>query len=153
VTQTYFVDSGKHECGFAAFWDQHLTAARLIDSCVPLKQDFISMPEPPHVYCEIPQVYAFGKGKGDPDDLIALALAAGTVTAGLPRTFLKPAQWKGQIPEDVLNSKMFAALHPAELAILEACTASRAKKKPKGRGHMQDVYVAVQMGLKHFGRI
>ena len=152
MTQTYFVDSGKHECGFAAFWDQHLTAARLICSCTPIMQDCRTT-EPTHVYCEIPQVYAFGKGKGDPADLIALALAAGTVTAGLPRTFVTPAQWKGQIPETVMNDRMLAALTPPELAILEACTASRAKKKPKGRGHMQDVYVAVAMGLKHHGRI
>lgn len=51
---------------------------------------------------EVPQIYRQGKSKGDPNDLIPLALLSGYVSGRWPSTEvcgLKPREWCGQLPK------------------------------------------------------
>lgn len=70
---------------------------------------------------EWPQVYTYGKSKGDPNDLLAVAAVAG---AALARTTAhevrtpRPAQWKGQVPKPIHNARVLARLDAVEQAML-----------------------------------
>lgn len=64
-----------------------------------------------HIVCEIPRAY-FGKGKGDQNDLIDLAYAAGTYTGTLAVTYrvgevlaVTPATWKGGVPKEIHQAR------------------------------------------------
>lgn len=56
-----------------------------------------------HMAAEIPQVYTRGKSKGDPNDLIPLALVVGEVSGqlgpGVDVWMPTPAEWIGQLPK------------------------------------------------------
>ena len=73
---------------------------------------------------EIPQVYGGRQGKGDPNDLIAMAYVAGCLTHAGVRTAEKhcvlPREWKGQVPKDIHNKRVMSKLNPDEVAIIEA---------------------------------
>jgi len=95
---------------------------------------------------EVPQVYAQGKWKGDPADLIELAGVDGAVAQALhPRAVYGylPREWKGQTPKPIHNARVEATLTPAELAVMDACPASL-------RHNMLD---AVGLGLFQLGRL
>jgi hypothetical protein len=52
---------------------------------------------------EKPQVYPQRKQRGDPNDLIALAVVAGALLTSMPNTdvaLISPRQWKGTIPKE-----------------------------------------------------
>lgn len=53
------------------------------------------------VVYERPQVYTFGKSKGDPNDLITVALFAGAIVGrlNLNATSVLPGQWTGGLPK------------------------------------------------------
>jgi hypothetical protein len=58
---------------------------------------------------ERPQVYRQGLMKGDPNDLVDLAVLVGalTVTLNAKRTLLpRPAQWKGQVPKEIHHDRI-----------------------------------------------
>ena len=51
---------------------------------------------------EVPQIYSRRKSKGDPNDLIPLAMVAGYLSGRFPNTQahgLKPREWCGQLPK------------------------------------------------------
>lgn len=51
---------------------------------------------------EVPQIYRREKSKGDPNDLIPLALVAGFLSGRFPESAvsgLKPREWCGQLPK------------------------------------------------------
>jgi hypothetical protein len=68
----------------------------------------------PHsrVVSEFPQVYAAGKSKGDPADLLELAAVVGAVARAfdMPMEIVLPRAWKGQIPKDVHARRILGAL-------------------------------------------
>jgi hypothetical protein len=69
---------------------------------------------------ERPQVYARDKSKGDPADLVEVALAAGAwareaARLGFAVELVAPATWKGQLPKPVCHERARAVLSPAEL--------------------------------------
>jgi len=97
---------------------------------------------------EIPQVYRVGKSKGDPNDLIKVAVQAGQwieraklYGASVYRHL--PQEWKGQVPKNVHHERILAALSPAESA--------RIPKLPKADAH--NMLDAIGLGLFHLGRI
>lgn len=99
---------------------------------------------PDLIVCEIPQVYVQRLQRGDPNDLVSLALVAGTVLSCAPEAkAVKPATWKGQVPKDIHNRRTLAALTPDERALVEAV-------KPAWKRH--NAIDAVGLGLWHFGR-
>ena len=77
---------------------------------------------------EVPQIYPGERQKGDPNDLITLAVMVGRYgqiarEAGFFVTLVRPRTWKGQLPKNVCWSRVSATLTADELSIVE--TASR----------------------------
>lgn len=100
---------------------------------------------------ELPQVYPGRRQKGDPNDLIEVAAAAGAVGAllsahGLAVRFVRPRDWKGQRPKDVDHARTRAILHASELEIVERVCAG------VPRAHRLDLMDAVGIGLWSLGR-
>jgi hypothetical protein len=93
---------------------------------------------------EIPVVYPGAKGlRTDPNDLIALAYAAGRFyeRQGLPTTLVKPAEWKAQVPKGITKERIIAELDSAEIS-----------RVYRG-GEMHNVYDAIGIGLFALGRL
>jgi hypothetical protein len=70
---------------------------------------------------ERPQVYTgAGKSKGDPNDLISVALVVGAVLAAALGTYgwgtktVLPATWKGQTPKNICKKRLQKELAPQE---------------------------------------
>ena len=60
---------------------------------------------------EVPQVYARSASKGDPNDLIDVALVAGGVVALFdPVRVVRPREWKGDAPKEVVERCARAAI-------------------------------------------
>lgn len=95
-------------------------------------------------YCELPEVQ-FGRTK-NPKDIVALAIAAGKVTALLPDvTWLTTRQWKGQLSKAVCHARAWAVLLASEKKIIE--------DYPTNKNTLLEVMDAVSMGLKVLGRL
>lgn len=74
---------------------------------------------------ELPQHYPYGGGlkhkQIDPNDLIKVAVNVGEWKALNPAAscaLVHPRQWKGQVPKEITQMRVRAALVPAELAVL-----------------------------------
>lgn len=97
------------------------------------------------VVVEKPQIYV--KSKGDPNDLINVALAAGYWTGLGSKVFtLLPNQWKGTVPKAICQARIEKKLTSKELAIVTKLT----KKLGKTKAH--NVWDAVGIYLFHVGR-
>lgn len=96
------------------------------------------------VVCELPQVYTQGKLKGDPNDLINLALIVGGIHANYKTQLVKPREWKGQMPKEVCNQRVLSKLSPEEKEVID-------KKIPKSLLH--NTLDAVGIGLWALGRL
>lgn len=152
------LDPGAKACGVALFKSKRLQSAWLART----KGDWAEMARAvyfsvqarmgPHrldeistIVIERPQVYVASRSKGDPNDLITLALIAGRVTGYFPKAAAidrKPAQWKGQVPKEIQIERTRQKLSPAEK--------ERIEKTPKSLEH--NVLDAIGIGLRHVGR-
>lgn len=158
-----YVDAGKHECGVAEFFERTLVSAKLWSSAIPLLGHWPGASTFTKVLCEIPQVYAHARPGALPhinvaiaNDLIDVSIAAGTVTAGTDRTFVRPAQWKGQQPKEAQHRKMWRALQlegGTEANLLLRWIEGVRTTKGKDSGCVEDIFDAVCLGLVHNGRI
>jgi hypothetical protein len=94
---------------------------------------------------EWPQVYAVGKGRGDPNDLPPLAGVGCALAALLPNATLNstlPAAWKGQVPGDAFLSRILDRLDTTERACVDVS---------KSTAH--NAIDAIGLGLFHLGRM
>lgn len=101
------------------------------------------MNSPATTVIEIPQVYSVDRSKGDPNDLVGLAVKCGRLQerhSGLgPVELVLPRAWKGQLPKEVCWNRALEVLYPEELSRIE------------GRDHnMRD---AISLGLWRTGRL
>ena len=81
------------------------------------------------IILEKPQVYGTRHQKGDPNDLISVALIAGSIaTVGKHIVFVRPRQWKGNVPKHITEVRVRDRLSPKELELLN-------KIKPKYLAH------------------
>jgi hypothetical protein len=101
---------------------------------------------------ELPQVYKASHQRGrkvgtDPQDLIELAAVVGGITAlcGVPARAYLPAEWKGQVPKEIMHDRARARLSPSELAAVET-------NLPRG-SLAHNVWDAVSLFLRHVGRL
>lgn len=95
---------------------------------------------------ERPQVYRSSKSKGDPNDLITLAIGVGQMkerleSCGATVELVLPATWKGQIPKDIHHRRILGLLAPTEKTRLDACLSGVAA------GIRHNVLDAVGLGL------
>jgi hypothetical protein len=96
-------------------------------------------------------VYPLPRMKGDPNDLLALAVLEG-VFLGLPvptsGVHLLPARaWKGQVPKEVIRDRIEAALAQPEREVLKGALAG------VNGSVRHNVYDAVGLGLYALGRL
>ena|SRR5690348_7437593 len=94
---------------------------------------------------ERPQVYRAGKSKGDPNDLITLAIRVGRYVERLERCGVRtelvlPTTWKGQVPKRIHHDRVAALLTTAERD-----TIFRVAKRPGDSGYSEDVWDAVAL--------
>lgn len=98
---------------------------------------------------EIPQVYHQRKQKGRQEDVVKVALAAGSIAGALCEfvgevvTYL-PNQWKGQVPKEVMVRRVKKRLSHDELDRVEL---------PSAASEEHNVYDAVGIGLRYLRRI
>ncbi len=100
------------------------------------------VPAVDRVIYEWPQVYRFGRGKGDPNDLLALVAIGSAVAALYPAArveSVKPAEWKGQRAKEAMRGVIVTRLDPSEQELLTWA------------GH--DTWDAVGIGLWALGRL
>lgn len=94
------------------------------------------------IVIEVMKVYRFQKG--DPADLIELSGVGGAIIApSISAHGYLAREWKGQVPKDVMGSRIEAVLSETEKAAIEKC--------PKSLRH--NVLDGVGIGLHHLGRL
>lgn len=96
------------------------------------------------VLCENQQIY--GRGLGNPNDLLPLAQCVGGVLArvdAFDRQLVLPRVWTGGVPKAVRQRRFLATLQPHELAMVK-------KVKPASKAH--NVIDAIHIGMWHLGR-
>lgn len=91
--------------------------------------DALALPEAPRspafpeaavrdVVVEVPQVYRAARSKGDPNDLIAIALVVSSVTTHFRSAAwlgVRPQEWKGTVNGDVMAERIRAQCSITEL--------------------------------------
>lgn len=78
---------------------------------------------PDYVVIERPQVYRAAASKGDPNDLITLAIQVGEYKQFFERrgarvVFYRPSEWKGQLPKKVHHRRVWDVLDDVERSIV-----------------------------------
>ncbi len=96
-------------------------------------------------------VYPMPRMKGDPNDLIDLAVLEGAFLAMPVPTagtrLIEARAWKGQVPKKILQKRIESKLRPEELATFLACT------KGVNADRLHNVWDAVGIGLHWLGRL
>jgi hypothetical protein len=91
---------------------------------------------------EMPQVYRTGQARLK--DVTELAFSAGAIAARYENVIrYLPAEWKGQVPKNIHQARIMAALTQSERKILDGI-----KKKD-----LQHILDAIGLGLFHLGRL
>lgn len=100
------------------------------------------------VVVERPQVYPRSRTKGDPNDLITLALVAGMVAGKLDPAAVvevKPREWKGQVPKDAMIERIKRTLPLEEYRVVAQVLCPPRLK--------HNVWDAVGLGLWYLKRL
>lgn len=72
---------------------------------------------------ERPKIYQARLMKGDPNDIVTLAIRVGRYIERLEQKDVQvltvyPNEWKGQLPKEVHHPRIFGKLNPAEQAVV-----------------------------------
>ncbi len=149
------VDPG-NDTGIAYFIDGALSFL----ACVPFREALrqiadntdTSMPggfQIDVLVIEIPQVYQGRFQKGDPNDLIAVAVQAGEVIghADAQRVIRpSPHQWKGTVPKEVHHHRLLESASKADKLVIFQCF----EKIPKTKQHnAMDAYGLGRWALRN----
>lgn len=156
VTTLLAIDPGATS-GWARFHGEVLDDAGKFDFVAVEGIDF-SLPQS-NLYCggqlviEIPRVYP-RSGKGDPNDIIELAMKAGEIRGyyrhlGMKVREVYPRTWKGTVPKDVHGARVLAALTDIERSLLEKVKVT----KTNANGYNHNELDAVGLGLWHLKRM
>ena len=94
---------------------------------------------------ELPQIYVRSRSKGDPNDLIQLALVVGAFVQRFTGTVVmyKPHEWKGTVPKKIMIERILKRLSNDEK--------SRIQKAPNSLLH--NTVDAIGIGLYHTKRL
>ncbi len=132
-----------------ARWD--FVARRILASVRPCLSDVTEGAT--DLVFELPQIYTWGKSKGDPNDLVGLAGVAGALVGHLVQSFPllgvyspTPAEWIGQLPKSTKGS---AKESPRAQRILSRLSAEELARVPD----QHDALDAVGLGLWRLGRL
>lgn len=159
------IDPGLQACGWAIFENSKLAAcglARPVKSMQPIEmmkeiidqvtlaweQNVGHSAHPDILVAERPQIYQVGKG--DPNDLIPLAILDGAVwqaTEARGVMYPLPREWKGQVPKDVMNKRTLDKLSEKEYSVVK----ENLSRMPKSLHH--NAIDAIGLGQWAIGRI
>lgn len=160
MTSLLAIDPGKKLCGWAFFagWRRlELSACGLSapDWVISELHDTFggARLDDYGLIAELPRTYDGRARKGDANDLIAVAFAAGLVIGDSKQTkyvTVSPSDWKGNVPKPkrasdpyIIEERCRAILRPRELAVVPDLARSKA----------HNVWDAVGIGLWHLGRL
>jgi len=133
-------DPGVHGSGFAC-WSPH-GELELVWYESPEETE----PTSDTLLIELPQIYPGSKSKGNPNDLIQLAFAAGRIAGKFAHTTtVSPRAWKGTIKKEVMLRRILSKLTDKELFMLKALKLPPSKEK--------ECIDALGIGLWHFKRL
>lgn len=119
------IDPGTEQAGFARFVEGRLVQATLVREKGSTKEqrawrvarklgELFETGE--DLVIEHPQIYV--RSKGDPDDLLALALVVGGVLAVHEGgELVRPRTWKGQVPKKIMTNRILKHLAGDERAL------------------------------------
>jgi hypothetical protein len=163
VSTLLAVDPGIDRCGLAAFvgdrlvWAGHegmpqkasVDALNRVHATVAhvraalTSAGFVLETSFDEVAIEWPQVYMPGKSKGDARNLLLLAAIDGALAYATSAKLraVRPDEWKGQLPDTVVQGRVSARLDLEEAKVLAAAF----ERVPEGRRH--NVTDAVGIGL------
>lgn len=138
------VDPGVQGCGIAEWRDGVLYKALYGD---PTFSDF-GLEDEGLLVIEKPQTYVQSKWKGDPNDLIDLAVVVGQLKEraenfGAPTVLYRPREWAGQVPKEIRWARAQKLLSDDELSRIEW---------PKQKGLKHNVWDAIGIGLFYLKR-
>lgn len=140
------VDPGVNNCGIATFNKGVLNFAIL----KPTAKLLLNLKMAPAAYLnipcviEVPQIYRASRSKGDPNDLLNLAIVVGRIYERCEgATLIKPRTWKGTVKKEVMLKRILSKLSQEEL-----------DKLPKlCKSQLHNVIDAVGIGLHALGRL
>lgn len=146
------IDPGLHSCGISLWNNGSLVNAALVPNldstwtgmALGIKEYIASfLTYVSNGVIEIPQVYRHGKG--DPEDLIQLAGVCGAIKGvlGGSWTDVKPREWKGQVPKEVMVQRIQKKLSTIEIGAVVLPQKSLA----------HNVWDSVGIGLWSLGRL
>ncbi len=143
-------DPGKRAVGWAYFFEGQLKDCGLIteDDSRSLFENLAIFAKQwdeweLNIVIEIPQVYRQSKWKGDPNDLIEVAVVSGALGlcfAEKPTRFVKPHDWKGNVPKNIHNDRVLGRLSKPERQIF-------AEEKSFSKAQAHNVVDAIGLGL------
>lgn len=147
------VDPGASSLAWAHFFDSNLRQCGMIQ-CATLQHlgaEFRHIVEAAFPGClaiEVPQIYSQAQWKGDPNDCIDVAIAAGVAIGQVEPSCIihkyRPRQWKGTKKKAVDHRQTRAILSATELDIVTQCGVSK--------GKLHNVLDAVGVGLRKLNR-
>ena len=146
------VDPGVKLAGVAIFDDTQLMAAYLVrgehvfDTVQLVRTSLLGKWRSNiELAIEKPQVYVQSKQKGDPNDLIDLAIMVGALAYQFPsKTLYYPRQWKGQVPKDIMVARVKTKLSADEMKRVGL---------PRAQSLHHNIWDAVGIGLHHRRRM
>lgn len=161
------IDPGVKCCGWAYFRDMYLVKAGLsrtkFETIEERTRDHYNnfmmmglLEKADIVIVEKPQVYQQRMWKGDPNDLIDLAIVVGGIVANTRPTVIvrtvTPNQWKGQTPKDVTDARTRRTLtkRGEQSALQNPVVLGKPKGAPDNLLH--NMIDAIAIGLAHLQR-
>ncbi len=166
--RSLYIDPGIQCTGAALFHDGELVSAHMIRAtdvaeairAAYLYRNLFSQFSPEHsrdATIEIPQSYGAARQKGDQNDLLSLALVAGAwaglaVSNGVAVRYLRPAEWKGQVPKEKMHARLLGDVKTRQPGLLTAPERAVLANMPGPTGLKHNAYDAVCMGLVLQGR-
>lgn len=147
------IDPGTRFTGYAWFDDKRLVdcgvlKAKGLDKMFVVCREYFEecCNVMPPVIIERPQVYLQRKQKGDPNDLVSIALVAGYCASFFEKpAFMLPRRWKGTVDKDVMCDRVRDRwMNGRERELLES------KYIPKS--YINNTLDAIGVGMYHLGR-
>lgn len=145
-------DPGARAYAYAVFErrELRLVGKLAFDLCIPLELREINRGKYDSILIECPQVYAQRKTKGDPNDLIDVAVSVGRLFERSSRLVLpkkielvRPRVWKGTTPKEIFFERIRRCLSPSETCVLDGL-----KKR-----ELHDILDAIGLGLWGLNRL
>lgn len=165
MSELLCVDPGSRQLGWAA-----LDQSRVVD-CGIIRAPYLEAmldyltsegselpPQADTLVVERPYIYRGPQQKGDPNDILVVALVVGAVIGSTEYDKLKlpsPKDWKGTVDKVVMGKRILSLLSPIEkqLLLLRVPEVRAFEERPSAKSVALNTIDAIGLGLKHTGRL